>query len=60
MEKIWNLMNFIVVMFEIIGVGILVIGLVVGLGCNGHINNKVLQKGYDVIVGSMFEDETLD
>ena len=60
METIWNLMNFIVVMFEIMGLGIIVISLFVGLGCNGNINNRILQKGYDLIVGSMFEDETLD
>ena len=60
METIWNLMNLIVIIFEIMGLGITVIGLFVGLGCNGKIDNEIVQKVYDVIIGSMFKDETLE
>lgn len=53
-------MNLIVIIFEIMGLGITVIGLFVGLGCNGKIDNEIVQKVYDVIIGSMFKDETLE
>lgn len=60
METIWNLMHMFVVIFELMGLGTLVIVLFVGVGNNGKINNKIMQIAYDLIVGSMFDDETLD
>lgn len=60
METIWNLMHMFVIIFEVMGLGSLVIVLFVGLGCNGQIDNKVIQIAYDLIIGGMFNDETLE
>lgn len=60
METIWNLMHMFVVIFELMGLGTLVIVLFVGIGCNGKIDNKIMQIAYDLIIGGMFDDETLE
>ena len=59
-DKIWNLMNMFVVIFEVMGLGILIMGIFVGMMNNGKITNRIVQTIYDIIIGDMFRDETLE
>ena len=59
-DKIWNLMNMFVVIFEVMGLGILVMGIFVGMMNNGKVTNRVVQTIYNIIIGDMFKDETLE